>query len=487
MGAIIGYITNWLAIKMLFRPHEEKFIFGMKVPFTPGLIPKEQKRIAKSVGKAVGEHLLSEETVVEALSSEKVHIHLKKLIENKVDMIANESITIREVLDKGFKEQFFYIQDRIKNNIEDLVMKNLKKPEVKEKIKGYIKEKIAEFLQKDINQEETMVRLKEFLKVKALNMITSEKNQHKLQEGVKAEIYGLCEEGITLKDITSEGVFYRLEEVIMDNKAIIAMYINNMVKEPEVEEKLRNVIDSAIASNVNPLVAMFLNNDNIYNKVISFIEGYLKEEKNQEDVVMVLQKVLKNISYVKIAKILDKEETLDMISKNVVEVIAKEKTLYKIITLVGESVNEYGTLENLLGAMDENFYVKIDNFISITISQILNSKDTETVVNKVIENIINKVLDVEVKNLIVDKVAFKEVAVNWGEKLFNRFIKNEAVKVIALLDISQIVEEQITKFPVAFAEEIIVDIARKELNAITWLGALLGGLIGILSPVIAML
>ena len=144
MGAIIGYITNWLAIKMLFRPHEQKFIFGMKVPFTPGLIPKEQKRIAKSVGKAVGEHLLSEETVVEALSSEKVYIHLKKLIENKVDMIANESITIREVLDKGFKEQFFYIQDRIKNNIEDLVMKNLKKSEVKEKTKGYIKEKIAE-------------------------------------------------------------------------------------------------------------------------------------------------------------------------------------------------------------------------------------------------------------------------------------------------------------------------------------------------------
>lgn len=487
MGAIIGYITNWLAIKMLFRPHEEKFIFGMKVPFTPGLIPKEQKRVAKSVGKAVGEHLLSEETVVEALSSEKVHIHLKKLIENKVDMITNGAITIGEILDKGFKEQFFYIQDRIKNNLENLMMENLKKPKVKEKIIWYIKEKIAEFLRKDINQEEAIVKVKEILKIRALNMITSEKNQHKFQEGVKAEIYGLCEKGITLKDIISEGAFYRLEEVIMDNKAIIAMYINNMVKEPEVEEKLRNVIDSAIASNVNPLVAMFLNNDNIYNKVISFIEGYLKEEKNQEDVVMILQKVVKNISDVKITKILDKEETLDMISRNVVEVIAKEKTLDKLIASVGESVNEYGTLENLLGAIDENFYVKIDGFISITISQILNSKDTEAVVNKIIENIINKVLDVEVKNIIVDKVAFKEVAVNWGEKLFNRFIKNEAVKVITLLDISQIVEEQITKFPVEFAEEIIVDIARKELNAITWLGALLGGLIGILSPVIAML
>jgi len=481
MGAIIGYITNWLAIKMLFRPHEEKFIFGMKVPFTPALIPKEQKRIAKSVGKAVGEHLLSEETVVAALSSEKVHVHLKKLIEDKVDVITSGTITVRQALEIGFKEQFLGIEERIKNNIQSLVIKNLRKPEVKEKILWDIKEKIGEFLKKDINQEKSIEKVKEVLKIKALDMVTSEKSQHKLQQVVKNEIYGLCEDGITLKDITGENVLYRLEEVIMDNKAVIAMYINNMVKEPEVEEKLRNVIDSAIASNVNPLVAMFLNNDNIYNKVISFMDVYLKEDKNQEDIVTILQKD------VKIAKILDKEENLDMISKNVVEVIAKEKILDKLVTLVGEGVNEYGTLGNLLGSINENFYGEIDNFLSNTISQILTSKGTETVINKIIESTINKVLEVEVKSLISDKAAFKEVAVNWGEKLFNRFIKNEAVKVIALLDISQIVEEQITKFPVAFAEEIIVDIARKELNAITWLGALLGGLIGILSPVIAML
>lgn len=54
VGAFIGYITNWLAIKMLFRPHHEKRIFGIKLPFTPGLIPKEKDRIAKSVGKLLG-------------------------------------------------------------------------------------------------------------------------------------------------------------------------------------------------------------------------------------------------------------------------------------------------------------------------------------------------------------------------------------------------------------------------------------------------
>ena len=40
VGAVIGYITNWLAIKMLFKPHNEKRVFGIRIPFTQGIIPK---------------------------------------------------------------------------------------------------------------------------------------------------------------------------------------------------------------------------------------------------------------------------------------------------------------------------------------------------------------------------------------------------------------------------------------------------------------
>ena len=36
VGAVIGYFTNMIAVKMLFFPHEEKRIFGHRVPFTPG-------------------------------------------------------------------------------------------------------------------------------------------------------------------------------------------------------------------------------------------------------------------------------------------------------------------------------------------------------------------------------------------------------------------------------------------------------------------
>ena len=53
VGAIIGYVTNYIAIWMLFHPYEEKRILGMRLPFTPGLIPARQKEIAEKVAKNI--------------------------------------------------------------------------------------------------------------------------------------------------------------------------------------------------------------------------------------------------------------------------------------------------------------------------------------------------------------------------------------------------------------------------------------------------
>lgn len=68
IGAIIGYVTNYIAVRMLFRPYKQKRIGKLKIPFTPGIIPKRQPQIAKAVGKAVGEKLFTEEDIKKSFS-----------------------------------------------------------------------------------------------------------------------------------------------------------------------------------------------------------------------------------------------------------------------------------------------------------------------------------------------------------------------------------------------------------------------------------
>ena len=64
VGGVIGYFTNYIAIKMMFRPRKAIYIGKHKLPFTPGIIPKNQKRIARAVGDAVSEQLLTKDAVL---------------------------------------------------------------------------------------------------------------------------------------------------------------------------------------------------------------------------------------------------------------------------------------------------------------------------------------------------------------------------------------------------------------------------------------
>lgn len=58
-GAIIGYFTNDLAIKMLFRPYRPLYVGQQRLPFTPGLIPRNQERLAQRVADTIVGSLLT--------------------------------------------------------------------------------------------------------------------------------------------------------------------------------------------------------------------------------------------------------------------------------------------------------------------------------------------------------------------------------------------------------------------------------------------
>ena len=93
LGAIIGYFTNWLAVKMLFRPYYPKKIGKWRLPFTPGIIPKRKSALAAAVGKAVGEQLFTKDDLAAAVVSEnatqKVAERAKELWRAAGDKTAN--------------------------------------------------------------------------------------------------------------------------------------------------------------------------------------------------------------------------------------------------------------------------------------------------------------------------------------------------------------------------------------------------------------
>lgn len=72
VGAVIGYFTNYIAVKMLFRPHYPVKIGNFLLPFTPGIIPRRKPQLARAVGRAVGDNLLTGEDIEQMLISEEL-------------------------------------------------------------------------------------------------------------------------------------------------------------------------------------------------------------------------------------------------------------------------------------------------------------------------------------------------------------------------------------------------------------------------------
>ncbi len=80
LGAIIGWVTNALAIKMLFRPLKPYYIGRLRSPFTPGILPRQRDKLARNIGRMVRRELITEEVLQERLSDEIVGQPLKEII-----------------------------------------------------------------------------------------------------------------------------------------------------------------------------------------------------------------------------------------------------------------------------------------------------------------------------------------------------------------------------------------------------------------------
>ena len=133
VGATIGYVTNYIAIKMLFRPYKPIKIGSFTI-FPQGIIPREKKALAKKVGEVVKNYILSEEEIKKIITSKEVQEEIEKFIDEKIEnllerdiqeFLTKEEIAERfaEIIENIVKEKFSMFASFInKEMLKDLLL-----------------------------------------------------------------------------------------------------------------------------------------------------------------------------------------------------------------------------------------------------------------------------------------------------------------------------------------------------------------------------
>ena len=112
IGAMIGWITNYIAIKMLFRPYKEmKFLF-FKIQ---GLIPKRRSEIAVSIADTVQKELISLKDITNSLNADELEEKMGTVIDKILEEKLESEIT------KKFPMLAMFLSDEIINKIKSMI------------------------------------------------------------------------------------------------------------------------------------------------------------------------------------------------------------------------------------------------------------------------------------------------------------------------------------------------------------------------------
>ena len=486
IGAVIGYITNWLAIKMLFRPREAKYIFGMKLPFTPGLIPKEKSRIANKVGETVGTHLLNSDSLSKALKDDKIKAKFNEVAKEKINQIINSNSTLENSLKNTLGENYYALKGNMIDNIAKTILESIQEEEFKNKVKFYIVDSIKERLNKEPEKIIDFIKSNKFREV-IINTLGEEKTRDIIGKALLKEVKTLGKEDLTIEEVIPENIKPYIEEYVKSQKDTLVDIIKNLLRDDEVSHKIK----SAINDNIPSIVSMFLSGDVIYGKLVSLVDKSLSEEENKEYICDAALAFVHESMKKKVSDVINTvgEEKLEVISDALGDKISKkintEENIDSIIRKLNCKISSFNSYEEIIKVLFNDYEnILIDNIDSM-ISQIVNNNQLSGEISKMIEKVFDKFLQNSLNDICYNKQNLENSIMSILDNLYNDFVENKSAKVLEIVDISSIVEEQINAFEVDYAEEIIIGIANKELKAITWLGALLGGILGILSPLLS--
>jgi uncharacterized membrane protein YheB (UPF0754 family) len=136
-GAIIGYSTNVLAVRMLFRPLEEIRIFGIRLPFTPGILPKQRYKLAESVGGMVERELITPEILRERLFRDDVRENIKQMLSHFTEKILEKSPgELFDGQEKLLSSKIYDAADKLYPTLTQAIMSFLNRDDIRKELES---------------------------------------------------------------------------------------------------------------------------------------------------------------------------------------------------------------------------------------------------------------------------------------------------------------------------------------------------------------
>lgn len=497
-GALAGGLTNRIAIIMLFHPYEPPRILGYTVGWLQGAVPKNRKRMASTIGRTIGTHLLSPEDVAAELRDERLREafdgQLRGLIRK---LLEDEKPALADLLSESALEEARVLLGTILDGVHARLIASMGE-EVFASEAERILVRVADALDAeplaDALPPERLADLRERAETWLDQLADSESFEAAIRGHLERVAARLLAPGRSLEELIPPVLVGALEQAIADYLPIAMERLGRTLEDPRARARVEKTIHELLNRFMRDLrfhqrvVAKLIITEETVDKVIDTLEAegadrlgdLLREDEVQGAMARGVNEAIVEYLRRPVIDVLGAPEdervhsALDSLAAWMSRAASDPEVRTFLLDRIESGIlrlrdRSWGDLVRLVPAE------KVGGWMESGLSSDTGRKLYQDTRGVVVERLLHQPLGSLAsygENGAVDRIADALSEPVW------EWISSKVPEVAAKVRVADRVEEKILEFPLEELEKIIRSVSDRELDLIVRLGYLLGAGIG---------
>jgi uncharacterized membrane protein YheB (UPF0754 family) len=498
-----GYIAAWLAIRMLFRPRQPVKLFGLTV-WPQGMIPRHRARLAETIGNAVGNELVSQDTVTDALFetdffqrkvADLVNTHARELLDTPRGSFV-------EALPAGVRAPVLDAISALQLRVADYITGIMRSEETAAAVNAFIDRRVDELLARrlsDAIDDETYEQIIRFVEDRFQGIVNERSFEGKVRDFVSARVEELAASRATLAEVFTPDAVAIIKERIDAQLGPIAEHLAEIASNKKTRTQIGALIKREVDEYYGQLgffKKIFVSRERIHGEVDEMVnktlprrvQEFLRGEAFAEEAEAFLDSMIDNL----LARPIN--ELVGTIAPEKLELI-KEQIATRILTIargaeLSTTVSAYTsdalarirphTIRALIEHASPDSAARLKNFLSRALLGVLAREDTARTINSILSTQIERLLITPIGR-ISDHLPEQTVA-RASSALTERITtaaRERLPVAIKEFDIGGIVRNKVSNYPVEKLEALVLSVAQQHLRKIELFGAIIGLFLGL--------
>ena len=488
---------------MLFRPHNPVKLFGVTV-WPQGMIPRHRARLAETIGNAVGNELVSHDTVTDALfETDFFQRKVSDLVSGYTrELLDKPRSSFVEALPAGVRAPVLDAVSALQMRVAEYIAGILRSEETAAAVNTFIDRRVDELLSRRLSEvvtEETYEQLVGFVEERFRNIVTERGFEAKVRDFVSARIDELAASRGTLAEVfTPETVSLAKERIDAQLAPIVAHLTDiatNQKTRTQIGALIKREVDDYYAQ-LNFFKKIFVSRERIHSEVDEMVNKtlprrvgeFLRGEAFAREAEEFLNTTIDGLLARPLNELVGSvaPEKLELIKDQIagrVLAIARGPELSKTVSAYSSDALSRlrpHTLRAMLEHASPDSAQRLKGFLSKALLGVLSRDDTARTINHILAAQIDRLLVAPIGR-IGDHVPGGTVE-RAGAALVERVVgvaRERLPQAIKEFDIGGIVREKVSSYPVKKLEDLVLSVAQQHLRKIEMFGAVIGFFLGL--------